>query len=131
MRISAGEAKKLLSRKGRVLPGPRGNCRKAGKGMNKLEQKFAAELELWLAAGDIVEYHFEHLKLRLGHDVFYTPDFLVVTPNEFQIYEVKGFWEDDARVKIKWAARLYWFFRIFSVEKGKRGEVEWKIKEIK
>ena len=32
---------------------------------------------------------------------YYNPDYLVIYPGHFEIHEVKGFWRDDARVKIK------------------------------
>ena len=47
--------------------------------MNRLEQDFAAELELRKKAGEIQEYQFEAVKLRLAKNCFYTFDFLVVT----------------------------------------------------
>ena len=50
---------------------------------------------------------FEALRVELAHRCWYTPDVLATKPGEkITFFEVKGFWEDDARVKIKVAARL-------------------------
>ena len=76
--------------------------------MNKTEAAYAGRLELRKAAGEILGYDFEALKFRLADNTFYTPDFAVMlSTQELQAHEVKGFWEDDARVKIKMAARLF------------------------
>lgn len=85
--------------------------------MNATEAEYARELELLKAAGDVVWYRFEGLKLRLADATFYTPDFAVMIANgEMQCHEVKGFWTDDARVKIKVAAEMY-PFRFFALKK--------------
>lgn len=88
--------------------------------MNKLEAAYAARLESLKLAGEIADYRFECLKLRLADNTFYAPDFMVLRPDgEFEIHEVKGHWEDDARVKIKVAAELYPFkFIAARKEKG-------------
>lgn len=80
--------------------------------MNRLEAERAAELEALRAAGDIVAFFFEAVTLKLAPDTRYTPDFLVVYPDGRQVIEeVKGRWEEDARVKVKVAAALFpWEF---------------------
>lgn len=80
--------------------------------MNKLERKRADELEAMKAAGEIVDYWFEAVTLKMAPDTRYTPDFLLVYPDGRQVIEeVKGRWEDDARVKIKVAASMFpWEF---------------------
>ena len=89
--------------------------------MNKTEQAFAEYLELRKRAGEITWWKFEPLKLRLAKRTFYTPDFAALRPDgSMVIYEVKGFWEDDARVKIKAAAEQFWMFDWIAVTK-KRG----------
>lgn len=78
--------------------------------MNKTEQAYAAHLELRKAAGEVLWYRFEGLKLRLADNTFYTPDFVVLAADyALECHEVKSFWMDDARVKIKVAAELYPF----------------------
>lgn len=96
--------------------------------MNKTEEAYAKRLSLLQTAGEIVRYRFEALKLRLADKTFYTPDFLVVTADEIQLHEVKGFWQDDARVKIKVAAEQYPEFAFIAVKKAKQGR--WEIEEF-
>lgn len=69
------------------------------------------------------------ITLKLGHDCRYTPDFVAVnTWGRTIFYEVKGFWRDDARVKIKVAARQFPWAEFIAVQ-WFRGE--WKFEEIK
>jgi hypothetical protein len=78
--------------------------------MNKLEADYAAHLKLVQHAGEIEWFAFEAIKLRLADATFYTPDFFVMGANGLlECHEVKGHWEDDARVKIKVAAALFPF----------------------
>lgn len=79
--------------------------------MNKTEQNYSNHLEILKQYGDIKDYLFEPFNIRLGKRTFYKPDFLVVNGNnEIEIHEVKGYWRDDAKVKIKVAAeRIPWF----------------------
>jgi hypothetical protein len=76
--------------------------------MNKTESAYAAHLETLRRVGEIVKWDFEPEKLRLADATFYTPDFRIQWPDgSISFDEVKGHWEDDARVKIKVAARLH------------------------
>lgn len=99
---------------------PRGRgrtSRKAGE-MNGWERRYAKRLEEQLAAGDIQAFAFEALKLRLAKKTFFDTDFLVVAHDgTIEIHEVKGHWEDDARVKFKVAAEMF-PFRFFAVRPG-------------
>lgn len=103
------------------LPAGRRATHTPGK-MNKTETRFCLEvLEPLRQRGEIEQYKFESLKLRLADKTYYTPDFLCVRPDLcYEIYEVKGHWEDDARVKIKVAAEQYPMFQFHAVrlEKG-------------
>lgn len=81
-------------------------------GMNKTETKHATTLEAGRLAGQILGWRFEPMKLRLGNSwtTSYTPDFAVFKiDGTIELQDVKGGagWTDDARVKIKVAARLY------------------------
>lgn len=76
--------------------------------MNKTEAAYAQHLGLLQAAGDVAWFRFEGLKFRLADNTFYTPDFAVMRADgSLEAHEVKGHWQDDARVKIKVAADLY------------------------
>ena len=73
--------------------------------MNKTEAAYDAYLT---RRPDVVWHKFEGVKLRLADNTFYTPDFAVMLDGgELQMHEVKGFWKDDSRVKIKVAASLF------------------------
>ncbi|MBB3802040.1 hypothetical protein FHR47_002288 [Xanthomonas arboricola] len=91
--------------------------------LNKTEQAYAAHLELLRAAGEVVWHRFEGVKLRLADNTFYTPDFAVMAADGvMEMHEVKGFWTDDARVKIKVAADQYPFrFMAFKAMAKKHG----------
>lgn len=107
----AGTLKESLKvRKARICAKASRNAFHKSEEMNKLEAEYAARLEGLKLAGEIADYRFECLKLRLADNTFYAPDFMVLRPDgAFEIHEVKGHWEDDARVKIKVAAELYPF----------------------
>ena len=77
---------------------------------NKTEAAYEFVLKMRQQAGEIAWYRFEAIKLRLADNTFYTPDFAVMlATGEMELHEVKGHWEDDARVKIKVAAQMYPF----------------------
>lgn len=98
----------------------KGLARPSIPGMNNTEGAYAHILELRRRAGDIADWKFEAVKLRLANKTFYTPDFMVMGNEGYiDLVEVKGFWRDDARVKIKVAARLYPIFRFVAVYKRK------------
>lgn len=91
--------------------------------MNKTEQAYERDLRDAKSLGDIVWYRFEGVKLRLADNTFYTPDFAVMaSDNVMECHEVKGFWTDDARVKIKVAAEQYPFrFKAVKAKSKKDG----------
>jgi len=87
--------------------------------MNKTEAAYARLLETRKSAGEIAWYKFEGLKFRLADNTFYTPDFAVMlSDGSMELHEVKGYWQDDARVKIKIAADLYPFQFVAVYMKG-------------
>lgn len=95
--------------------------------MNDTEAAYGRHLELRKAAGEVLWYAFEGIKFRLADSTFYTPDFSVMLANnEIEIHEVKGFWQDDARVKIKVAAEMYPFKFIAVMPRSKRDGGGWK-----
>lgn len=78
--------------------------------MNKTEVAYESDLRDAQALGDIQWYLFDGVKLRLADNCFYSPDFVVMaSDNVLECHEVKGFWTDDARVKIKVAAQRFPF----------------------
>ena len=91
--------------------------------MNKTEKRYAQNLELRRKAGEITRYSFETLKFILAKNTSYTPDFLVITPECIELHEVKGWWREDARVKIKVAAQMFPEFRWIAIQWKNEGWV--------
>jgi hypothetical protein len=96
--------------------------------MNKLEAAYALQLKALQQINAIHAFSFEAIKLRLANLTFFTPDFLVIGANgEVVFHEVKGHWEDDARVKIKVSAEAFPWFRFVGVTR-KKGQ--WIVEEF-
>ena len=95
--------------------------------MNKTEIAYSAYLETLKHAGEIAWFKFEGVKLRLADNTFYTPDFVVMGANGLiEMHEVKGFWLDDARAKIKIAADMYPFRFLAIKAKAKKNGGGWE-----
>lgn len=96
-------------------------------GMNRTEAAYAGTLEVGKMVGEIKSWRFQAMTLKLADDTRYTPDFMVVRPDDtIEFHEVKGFWRDDARVKIRVAADFFPLFRFVAVRKVKCSwEYEW------
>jgi hypothetical protein len=96
--------------------------------MNKTEQAYAALLEQRKQSGEVLWYRFEGVKLRLADATFYTADFAVMAADGvIELHEVKGFWSDDARVKIKVAAEQYPFRFIAAKSTPRRPGGDWQM----
>lgn len=81
--------------------------RKPGE-MNKTEAAYAEHLRALQLAGEIEWFAYEAMKFKLAKNTFYTPDFIVMLADgALEAHEVKGFWEDDARVKVKVASDTF------------------------
>lgn len=95
---------------------PKTRARRSNASMNKMEQRYANHLELRRRAGEVYDWKFEPMKLRLAWKTWYTADFFVqLEDGQLEVHECKGHWEDDARVKIKVAASLYPCFRFLAI----------------
>ena len=96
--------------------------------MNKLEMRYSQYLDVLKFTGDIKDWRFESVKLRLADHCVYIPDFLIVLHDgRCELHECKGFMRDDALVKLKVAADQFpwWQFKIIRRVKG-----EWNIKSV-
>lgn len=89
--------------------GPEGDC-------NKLEASYLS----WLRTLGDTKIWVHSIGLRLSNRVFYYPDFGALAPDRtLRFIDTKGVWkgqtkphiEDDALVKMKWAAQLYYPWR--------------------
>lgn len=99
--------------------------------LNKTEEAYRQHLEARKAAGEVAWYRFEGVKLRLADNTFYSPDFAVMLAcGQMQMHEVKGFWTEDARVKIKVAADQYPFEFIAVMAKSKRAGGGWDVEQF-
>lgn len=89
--------------------------------MNQTEARYDALLWERRARGEVVWHKFEGMTFKLADDTRYTPDFpLMLASGEIEIHEVKGFWREDGRIKIKVAASLFPFQFIAVQWKGGR-----------
>jgi hypothetical protein len=96
--------------------------------MNKTEQSYAAHLQFRLNEGEVLWWRFEGIKLRLADNTFYTCDFAVLAQDGvMEMHEVKGHWQDDARVKIKVAASIYPFRFCAVTAKSKKSGGGWEV----
>ena len=84
--------------------------RTSTKRINKMEQAYAFGLEARKHKGEIKQYWYEGITLKLGPDCRYTPDFLVqLADDTLELHEVKGHWRDDAKVKLRVCMEIYPF----------------------
>lgn len=96
--------------------------------MNKTETAYDQHLAIQQHAGQILWRKFEGLKLRLADNTFYTPDFAVMAADGvIEVHEVKGFWQDDARAKIKIAADMYPFRFLAIKARAKKDGGGWEM----
>jgi len=78
--------------------------------MNETEAAYADFLDEELDAGRIRWWRYGSVKVMLAGRTFYTPDFAVQRADGvLELHEVKGFWEDDARIKVKMLAEMFPF----------------------
>lgn len=98
-------------------------------GMNKLEAKWAQQLEIERQAGEIRRWRFNEIKLKLADGSWFKCDFWVVCADgSVRMDETKGHWREAAKVRIRVAARLYPEFRFHAIQwKGREG---WKVEEF-
>lgn len=102
--------------------------------MNKTEELFDLYLDAQRHHGEILWYTFEGIKLKLADNCHLTIDFAVLPADGvMELIDVKGspaIFSDDAKVKMKLAAKLFPFrFKVaFPIPKKDGGG--WRIDEI-
>lgn len=110
--------------KGKRKPRPPGE-------MNGLETAYAKHLDELLHNHKILWWVYEGLKFRLAKNTTYTPDFTVMLPDgTIELHETKGWWKDDARVKIKMAAELFPFQFVGVTRRPKKEGGGWEYEEF-
>lgn len=118
---------------GDLFPAPKYGLAPNGRPYrSKSEARYAEYLEVQRRAGLVVKWDYEALTLLLGIDVRYTPDFVVVMPNQrVEAHEIKAnnWWRmngDTAKTKLRVAPPIYpWLvFRGLTYDAG-----QWKVVE--
>lgn len=116
--------KSAIQALGRLKPGE----------MNKTESAYALHLEMLKASGKILWWKFEGVTFRLAGRCSLTPDFLILLADgALQVHDAKGsphVFTDDAKVKMKVAARDFPFPFFVCFPRSKREGGGWVIEEI-
>ncbi len=96
--------------------------------MNKLETRFRDEvLQRPDGSGRYAWHDFEPMKFRLADGAWYTPDWMAMDDRgAVTAFEVKGFWREAARVRIKVAADKYPFRFVAVTKDRKTGEWQYE-----
>lgn len=86
--------------------------------MNKLESRYAVDLDVQKRSGIVKDWKFEPVKFCIADGLkraWYTPDFLVLYDDGTCVFEeLKGFWREAARLRIKVVAAQFPMFRFRS-----------------
>ena len=91
------------------------------------EAQYYEHLRARKQAGEIIEFSYESIRLRISDKGFYTPDFIVILENEIQFHEVKGQRREAGMVRIRTAAYQHRWTRFLLVTKKRNS---WIIEEI-
>jgi hypothetical protein len=88
-------------------------------------------LSLRVKPSKATEYLSRLVIAGLVDNTFYTCDFAVLRADmSFELHEVKGYWEQDSRVKIKVAASLYPFRFIAVTPRAKKNGGGYDVEEF-
>jgi len=107
------------------LVGTRDTCK------NGLERDYYQHLSDLRRAGEIHDFRYEPMGLRIGFNCRFHVDFVVIYPDgRVCLHEVKGGRiEDDAVVKLKVVATLYPWFPLYLVRRPRVGS-PWQVERI-
>jgi len=90
--------------------------------MNATETMRARELAALRHAGHIKDFWYECFRFKLAKDATYLPDFVILeNDGTLRAEEIKGFWREAARVRVKVFAMLYPSFRIQVLKRANGG----------
>ena len=102
--------------------------------MNRTESEYAEQLQVRKLAGEIVEWFFEAITLKLADDTRYTPDFAVLMADgTMEFIDAKGGGPIDPKslVKIKCAAEKFFQFNFAICQKqAKKNGGGWIRREL-
>lgn len=102
--------------------------------MTRTEKAYAQILDTMKANGEILEWWFELVTLKLAPDCRYTPDFMVmVADGTIEFHETKGSFilDEKGLVKARMAAGSFPFVFVIAQQLGKKDGYGWKIKTLK
>lgn len=100
----------------------------APRKMNKTEGAYWDRLQTLVRGGLLAWCGYEVVTFKLAHDTRYTPDFIIITNDgAVEAHETKGFFREDALVKVKVAAEQIRWCRFFVVKKTADG---WESKHV-
>src|SRR5688500_9121738 len=108
LRVRAGRGKPVGASESRP-EGEQAQVRAVRRGViNKLESRFERDVLIpRKAVGEIADYKFEGLKVRLASGAYYCADFVVfLKGGGVALFEVKGFMREAAHIRLKVAAEL-------------------------
>ena len=92
---------------------------------SQLEARYAQQLDWRQAAGEMTQWWYEGITLRLAARCRYTPDFLILFPDmHLEVHETKGFMREAARVRLHVAATRFPMFR-FRLVTYTHGQWHW------
>lgn len=90
--------------------------------LNKTERAYLGYIETLKKVGQFQWIGVQSTTFKLADDCRYTPDFITLElDGKVTAREVKGFFRDDAKVKIKVAARMFPWVQFVLVRKIKGG----------
>ncbi len=138
VRMSVAEFNSIVAKKGRTPTSKDRNAKFHAIGrlpknkMNKTEEAYSVLLDQQKQAGEILDWKFHPMNVRLADNTFYEVDFLVVAKDrELQIHETKGTYTTEVgNIKIKLCAEvLPWFRFIKCIKQAKKNGGGWEFKE--
>lgn len=101
--------------------------------MNQTEKAYSLRLEAMRQRGEIIDWKFHPMNVRLAAGTFYEVDFLVLHADmRLAIHETKGgFTTDKGQLKIKLCAEvLPWFVFFKAIKQPEKLGGGWKLEEF-
>ncbi|GGX11258.1 hypothetical protein GCM10007242_16680 [Pigmentiphaga litoralis] len=101
--------------------------------MNKTEEAYSRHLDQQKQRGEVIDWKFHPMRIRLADNTFYEVDFLVLHADlRVAIHETKGgFTTDKGQMKIKVCAEtLPWFSMIKATKLPAKLGGGWKLEEF-
>lgn len=101
--------------------------------MNKTEAEFSEYLNARKHDGEVLEWKFHPMRIRLADNTYYEVDFLALGADMvLTMYETKGgYTSDKGQMKIKLVAEVLPFFRMVKATKlPKKDGGGWKLEEF-